>query len=70
MSDRYYRPTFVNVNLDAIRSNFKDIEKLHPNKTVIAVIKANGYGLGSVNIAKYLMASGTEFLQLLHLMKR
>ncbi|WP_420496214.1 alanine racemase [Macrococcus psychrotolerans] len=61
MSDRYYRPTFVNVNLDAIRSNFKDIEKLHPNKTVIAVIKANGYGLGSVNIAKYLMASGTEF---------
>lgn len=61
MSDRYYRPTFVNVNLDAISSNFKHIEKLHPNKTVIAVIKANGYGLGSVNVAKHLMTSGTDF---------
>lgn len=61
MSDRFYRPTFVNVNLDAIGQNYKSVSKLHPQKTAIAVIKADGYGLGAVNIAKYLMAQGAEF---------
>ena len=34
---------------------------MHANKTVISVIKANGYGLGSVRIAQHLMENGASF---------
>ncbi|MGK0576711.1 alanine racemase [Macrococcus capreoli] len=61
MSDRIYRPSYVNINLDAISENFKSFGKLHPNKTEIAVVKANGYGLGAVQIAKHLVQHGAEF---------
>lgn len=61
MSDRIYRPSFVNVDLDAINENYKAVGRLHPNKTVIAVVKANGYGLGSVQIATHLYNQGAEF---------
>ncbi|WP_414042322.1 alanine racemase [Macrococcus sp. EM39E] len=61
MSDRIYRPSYVNVDLDAINDNFKAVGRLHPNKTVIAVVKANGYGLGAVQIATHLYNQGTEF---------
>ncbi|SUM34204.1 alanine racemase [Staphylococcus gallinarum] len=40
---------------------FKCFKKLHPTKTVIPVVKANGYGLGSLPIARQLMKNGAEF---------
>lgn len=61
MSTKYYRPSYVNVDLQAIDYNFKAIERLHPHKTVMAVVKANAYGLGAVQVAQYLMEQGTEF---------
>lgn len=61
MSEKYYRSTYVNVDLNAIVSNFQVFQKLHPTKTVIPVIKANGYGLGSLPIARHLMRNGAEF---------
>lgn len=61
MSDKYYRSTYVNVDLNAIVSNFQVFQKLHPTKTVIPVVKANGYGLGSLPIARQLMKNGAEF---------
>lgn len=61
MSEKYYRSTYVNVDLNAIVSNFQVFQKLHPTKTVIPVVKANGYGLGSLPIARQLMKNGAEF---------
>ncbi|WP_414055412.1 alanine racemase [Macrococcus equi] len=61
MSDRIYRPSYVNVDLDAISDNYKAVGRLHPNKTVIAVVKANGYSLGATQIAKHLHQQGAEF---------
>lgn len=61
MSDRFYRPSYVNVDLDAIADNYKAVGRLHPNKSVIAVVKANGYGLGAVQIASHLTDVGAEF---------
>lgn len=61
MSDKYYRSSYLNVDLNAIVSNFQVFEKLHPNKTIMPVVKANGYGLGSVPIARQLMENGAEF---------
>ncbi|WP_342610399.1 alanine racemase [Staphylococcus hsinchuensis] len=61
MSDKYYRASYVNVDLNAIASNFQLFQKLHPNKTVMPVVKANGYGLGSLAIARHLMDVGANF---------
>lgn len=62
MTDKYYRSTYLNVDLNAIVANFQFFQKLHPNKTVMPIVKANAYGLGSVKIARYLMDHGADFL--------
>lgn len=61
MTEKFYRPTYLNVNLDAILANYQIFDQLHHNKTVISVIKANSYGLGSVRIAQHLMEHGASF---------
>lgn len=66
MTEKFYRPTYLNVNLDAILANYQIFDQLHHNKTVISVIKANSYGLGSVRIAQHLMEHGASFLQWQH----
>ena len=44
----FYRDTWAEVDLDAIVYNVQQIKKLHPNKKIFAVVKANGYGHGDV----------------------
>ncbi len=61
MSEKFYRSTYLNVNLDAILANYQIFDKLHQNKTVISVIKANSYGLGSIKVAQHLMKHGATF---------
>ena len=61
MTDKYYRSTYINVDLNEIASNYQVFKKLHPNKTVIPVVKANGYGLGSIPIAKKLVEQSVDF---------
>ncbi|MCU5746543.1 alanine racemase [Staphylococcus sp. SQ8-PEA] len=61
MSERYYRSSLISVDLPAIAKNYQVFGKLHPNKTIIPVVKANAYGLGSVHVARYLMEQGVEF---------
>lgn len=61
MSEKYYRHTVVDVDLEAIHENYKMIQNLHRDKIFIAVIKANAYGLGSVTVAEYLAARGVGF---------
>lgn len=61
MSDKYYRSTYLNVDLNAIVANFQVFQKLHSSKTVMPVVKANSYGLGSLKIARHLMSNGADF---------
>ena len=58
----FYRDTWAEINLDAIDYNVKQIKKLHPNKTIFAVVKANGYGHGDLEVAKVAIKAGAEFL--------
>lgn len=52
MSPLNYRPTKMLVNLDAIRSTIRKLTEYLPEKTMtIAVVKANGYGHGDVEVA-------------------
>ncbi|UXR75754.1 MULTISPECIES: alanine racemase [unclassified Staphylococcus] len=62
MSEKYYRESTLSVNLDAITSNYQELSKCHPTKTMMPVVKANAYGLGSVAIAKHLAQLGATFV--------
>jgi alanine racemase len=51
--------TWLEVDLDAIGKNYVDIKKkIAPDCQIIAVVKANAYGLGAVRIARELEALG------------
>ena len=47
--------TWVEVDLDALKSNLDEVKKSLPQNTkILAVVKANAYGHGAVRVAKYL----------------
>lgn len=48
------RPVFANINLSAIQKNYDLAQKLSSNNPPVAVVKANAYGCGMVEVAKSL----------------
>ena len=61
--DTFYRDTWVEIDLDAIAFNISELRKrLHPKNKLIAVVKANGYGHGALQIAKTALESGANAL--------
>ncbi|MFC5650296.1 alanine racemase [Paenibacillus solisilvae] len=58
-----YRDTWAKVDLGAIRSNVLTIRKNLPSHTkLMAVVKANGYGHGSVEAARMAIQAGAQYL--------
>jgi len=56
------RPTLVEVNLDRLADNFHAIQrKVSPSK-VMAILKANAYGHGLVEVAKQMQSLGADYL--------
>lgn len=54
---------WAEVNLDNIGDNLNEIKKsLNPRKKICCVVKANAYGSGSVQVAKYLEKQNIDFL--------
>ncbi|MBU5468554.1 alanine racemase [Virgibacillus sp. MSJ-26] len=61
MEDAIIRETWAEINLDHIGYNIEQIKKKLPQKTkIVAVVKADGYGHGSVEVAKKAIESGAE----------
>lgn len=61
--DKFYRDTWVEVNLDDIRTNIQTFRKHIPEKTqIMAVVKADAYGHGSVEVAREALAAGATSL--------
>lgn len=61
--DPKYRHTFVEIDLKALRENFRTIKKLIPKTTeVLGVVKANAYGHGAVEISEVLAKEGVDQL--------
>lgn len=60
MSSRYGRDTIVEVNLDAVKHNVSEFKKRvnDENITMMAAVKANGYGHGAVQVAKAAIEAG------------
>ncbi|MEI4770708.1 alanine racemase [Psychrobacillus sp. FJAT-51614] len=63
MSQSFYRPTFIRINLQAIQSNIHQLKKKIPKQTqIIAVVKANAYGHGDIEVAKTALSAGATVL--------
>jgi len=61
--DSYYRPTWVEVSLSAFRSNMRAFREALPDSmAVMAVVKADAYGHGAVQMAKTAVEEGADYL--------
>ncbi len=57
------RPVWVEINLNALAHNMREVRKcIKPTTLVSAVIKADGYGHGAVQIAKTFLENGANRL--------
>jgi len=57
------RPTWAEINLDAVKHNFMLTKELVGERVaVLSVVKADGYGHGAVEVSKVLIESGTDML--------
>ncbi|MGB5824622.1 MAG: alanine racemase [Proteocatella sp.] len=57
-----FMPTWAEINLDNILHNYRSLKALTKEGTMsCAIIKANGYGHGSVELAKVLEADGCDY---------
>lgn len=63
MGEKFYRNTWVEVDLDAIAHNVQAFRAHLPQRTqIMAVVKADGYGHGSIPVAKEALAAGASYL--------
>lgn len=56
------RPVWAEVNLDNIINNIREIKKNINGEEIIAVVKANAYGHGAIDIAPILIENGADKL--------
>lgn len=58
-----YQRVIAEIDLDAIASNIKNIRKItNKNAKIMAIVKADAYGHGAVEVAKVLLYNGADCL--------
>ena len=58
-----YRPTWAEIDLSAIEYNYKQVRRLvGKNISIMAVVKANAYGHGTVEVSTVLEKAGVDYL--------
>lgn len=55
-------PSWAEISLGAVKTNFKALSKLAKGSEVLPVVKANAYGHGLVPVSKALLQAGAKFL--------
>ena len=60
--NKNYRDTWAEIDFDKLTHNYEQIKKLRTEEKMIAVIKANAYGHGDVQMAKLFSELGAEYL--------
>ena len=59
----FYRDTWAEVNLDNIFENVQSLRNILPDDVkVFAVVKANAYGHGDIQVARTALRAGANFL--------
>ena len=56
------RPVWAEVNLNSLEHNMKEIKKHAKDKKIYAVVKADAYGHGALDVAPVFLASGATAL--------
>ncbi|MDZ7370322.1 MAG: alanine racemase [candidate division KSB1 bacterium] len=56
------RPAWVEVDLDAVAHNVRQIKAYLGNVKLLAVVKADGYGAGAIETARTIVESGADYL--------
>lgn len=59
---RDLRPAWVEVDLDAIAHNTQAVKGLLTNTKLLAIVKADGYGCGAVQVARIMVENGADKL--------
>lgn len=63
MKDSFYRDTWAEIDLDAISHNVSSLREFLGNDVnIMAVVKANAYGHGDVQVAKTALEAGASYL--------
>ncbi|MGA2141533.1 MAG: alanine racemase, partial [Brevinematales bacterium] len=58
-----HRPTWAEIDMDALKTNYIEIKKRCPESTLfMGVVKADAYGHGAVMISQELLKLGVEYL--------
>lgn len=60
--EKIMRPVWAEINLDIIATNTKNIKKLVGDKELIAIVKADCYGHGAVDVVPTLLENGASRL--------
>ncbi|MBE6051537.1 MAG: alanine racemase [Clostridium sp.] len=60
--DMIMRSVWAEIDLDAIKFNIENIKKLSKDKEIVAVVKADAYGHGAVDVVPTLLESGAKKL--------
>lgn len=55
---RHLRPVWAEIDLDNLAHNMREIRRVSKSEDIIAVIKADGYGHGALDIAPVLLSNG------------
>lgn len=58
----YSRPVWLEINLNAIRHNIREIKRIVAPAKVMAVVKGNAYGHGMLEVAQASLEAGAEHL--------
>ncbi|MEK4254253.1 alanine racemase [Ureibacillus sp. FSL K6-2830] len=62
-NNKHFRPTKAIIDLNAIKYNVNELKKhIQPNVQIIAVVKANAYGHGDIEVAKAALEAGASML--------
>jgi len=56
------RQVWAEIDLDAVKFNIRNIKKIVKDKEIIAVVKADAYGHGAIDLAPILMKNGASKL--------
>jgi len=60
---RFYRPTFAEIDLDALRHNLRKVRRMIASDVkILGVIKADAYGHGMKEVSRVLVEEGVEYL--------
>lgn len=66
--DRIMRPTYIEINLSAIRHNLEEVRQaVGPERRILAPVKANAYGHGMLQVARTALEAGASMLGVAYL---